>query len=132
MFSKKDRPSRDGLPPDKRLKQGLVDLFASNVISGPKAQELLADSAASGAQACKDLAPSASSAAHGHSARDLKRKILRHNLWPSLYKADIPVWDQKQNRLAVSSMSFLLPHEVVHVLAHLGSTAQLAQVDGLD
>ena len=133
MFSKRDRPSRDGAPAGKRLRDGLCDLFASNVISGPRALELLDDAQESGVRECRGMASSSSaSTKHRHAARDLRRRILKHSLWPSVYTAEVPTWDQKQDKLVATEMSFLLPHEVVHLMAALGDIEELTQVSGLD
>ena len=59
--------------PSKRLRINLSSLFCENVISGARAQTLLADAQSAGAQRVKDLQATADKNAH----RNILNKLLR-------------------------------------------------------
>ena len=56
MFHKRDKEYKEGIPPSKRLRSSLGDLFLSNKISGQRAQEIFSDAALAGASHVADLA----------------------------------------------------------------------------
>ena len=56
MFSKTARPyDASAVPPAKRLRRNLVDLYASNELSATRAQELMDDAADVGVEDCQTL-----------------------------------------------------------------------------
>jgi len=131
MLSKAARPyDPEELPPEKRLRRNLQDLLANNVISGSRAQELFNDAAAAGDRNCRPLTR------HGplshHAARDVRRRLLKHTMWPSLYEANIRCWNTKRQEEDVRKMWFLLPHEVLAVMHRIGSEAMLRDRAGFD
>ena len=64
MYSKRALPDREGMPPAKRLRENLTDLFLSNDVSGARAVSLFQDAAAAGAPCVKDLSKAAGGGRH--------------------------------------------------------------------
>jgi len=95
-----------------------VDLLASNVISATRAQELFNDASAAGDTNCNSLRSLGNITKNV--ARDLRRKLLKGNMWPKLYVANIRVLNTKEKIEEVQKMSFLLPHEVLGVMQKIG------------
>ena len=91
MHSKKKLPYDPGtLPPDKRFRANLSDLFLSGDLAAQRAHSLFADANAAGTHHVTDLA--GNKRPDGNSARDLLRRLRKSSHWPPLYWADIPVW----------------------------------------
>lgn len=129
MLSKTKRPyDAESLPPGKRLRANVQDLFASNTLSGRRIQEIINDAHDAGAVAMAPL--------HGrvdtNSARFLRRAFLRRNQWPGLYWARLRVRGKTSHNEEHQKCSFLLPHEFVEVLCRLGEKTVLLQTGGLD
>lgn len=130
MFSKNARPyDASALSPRKRLRRNIVDLMASNTISGARAQELLNDAWAAGDAESRRLVAKED---RRHAARNLRRHLLRHTQWPSLYTATIRVWDPARHAEAEEDVSILLPHEVLAMMVRIGSESALYAKGGLD
>ena len=116
MLHKTSRPYDPSLlPPDERLKRNIADLYASNVLSGARAVELLSDAAHVGAQACRRFRKRCKHARND--ARSLQRDLLKHNTWPKLYEAKVRVWDTKKSKMVEEWICFWLPHEILATLA---------------
>ena len=130
MLSKLSRPyNADEFPQAKSLRANLVDLFASNVVSGHRAQELFADAHAAGAANIGAL----SRRSHKkHACRDLSRKLLKLSAWPDLYMAKIRVWNTKVAKEEESCMAFLLPHELLARIAKFSTRQVLMSTSSLD
>ena len=96
MLSKKERPYQAAaLPPGKRFKHNVQDLFASNMVSGARAQELLQDAEAAGAELPWSLTKGSK---HTKNAtRDLGRRLLKKSLWPPPYQAKVRTWGYKHH-----------------------------------
>ena len=117
MLSKAARPyDPQQLPEAKRLRQNIVDLYSSNVISAKRAQELLNDAAAAGDRFSARVRGRMTK----NTARNLRRRLLKGNLWPPVYNARIRVWNTKAKQEEVQQLSFLLPHEVLAVIKSIG------------
>ena len=128
MLSKAKRPyTPSDLPPDKRLRANVTDLFVTNVVSGLRTQEVLNDIAGVAGSFAKDKRPLGTNA-----ARNLRRSVLKRTLWPSLYWARIRVWNCKKGIEDYKSCAFLLPHELLHTLNRLGLSEVLLCKEGLD
>ena len=82
------------VPPARRLRRNLGDLFLSGQVSGLRGQSLFADAESAGAEECEGLGRG--TAKHAH--RDLIRKLKKNNQWPPQYKADIRVKNPKTNQ----------------------------------
>ena len=120
---------RSELPPGQRLRHNIADLFSSNAVSGIRAQELFNDAAAAGDEAC---APLRSRGHGGHEARDLRRRLLKHTLWPESYKATCRTWNKRQHTVETTTISFLLPHEIMALIFRVSDAGKVYDVHGLD
>ena len=88
----------------------MVDLFATNAVSGHRAHDLFADAHAAGVAHTGDLGRRSHKK---HACRDLSGKLLKFSAWPDLYMAKIRVWNTKRAEEEESAMAFLLPHELL-------------------
>ena len=132
MFHKRARTQDSSRDPAKRFRQNLSDLFLGNEVSGARAQSLFSDAELEGAQHVSDLAAAgARGSLAGNAGRDLTRKLLRGKGWPSLYKAQLRVWDVHNQREVTTAMPMLLPHELIAALAKHNSLESLLVRDGL-
>ena len=131
MLSKSKRPyDAATLPADKKLKSNVQDLFANNQISGQRAQELINDIVGAGA---KGLERCVGNASRQNAARNLRRNFLKRCQWPDLYWAPVRVQNKKTHEEETQSIAFLLPHEILEVLARLaGNPEALYRRTGLD
>ena len=123
VLSKNKRPyDPSRLPPAQRARANMQDLFANNALSGSRAQELINDFAAAGAQGLRRLtgAPSRKNA-----ARHLRRGFLRRTQWPELYWAQVRVYNKRTHKEETQWLAFLLPHEILEVLARLATDREL-------
>ena len=93
MFSKTARPcDASAVPPAKRLRRNLVDLYASNELSATRAQELIDDAADAGVEDCQSLRRrnrATTTSKKKNCARDLRARLLRGCRWPRTYEAQI-------------------------------------------
>ena len=101
------------ISPNKRFRLNASDLFLSNTISAARAAGLFADAVAAGTQGVDDLAKIGS---RGNQHRNLLRKLLKRSKWPSVYFAQVPVWDKNKAEETVAWVPLLLPHEIVGAL----------------
>lgn len=130
MLGKRARPyRRHDLPPARRLRSNIADLFSSNVISGIRAQELFDDAADAGDETSAQLR---SQGLQGHEARNLRRKLMKHNMWPDSYKASCTVWNKKLQQEESTTISFLLPHELLALIARVSDNDKIYDSAGLD
>ena len=67
-----------------------------------------------------------------NTAKNLRRRLLKGNLWPPVYNARIRVWNTKAKQEEVQQLSFLLPHEVLAVMKTVGEDEVLYDVSGCD
>lgn len=130
MFGKRTLPyNPDSLPPARRLRANIRELFASNTLSGTRVQSLVNDMADAGADGIMDLRRGVSGA---HSARFLRGRFMKFNQWPPLYWARVRLKDPRSEAVAAEWLAFLLPHELVETLAKYSDPAQLCYTGGLD
>ena len=122
MFHKRDKEYKEGIPPSKRLRSNLGDLFLSNKISGQRAQEIFSDAALAGASHVADLAKGSDNPSverlerNPNAARDLARRLLKNCPWPTPYWAQIPVWDVQDQKASICKLPLLLPHEMLYAV----------------
>lgn len=129
MFNKRARAYGVGdLPPAQRLRHNIADLFAANSVSGVRAQELFNDAVAAGDVHSQPLRGQS----RGHEARDLRRRLMKHNMWPASYQANCRVWNPKLHREEVQSVNFLLPHEIIGAIAKVSQKETLLQTGDMD
>lgn len=132
MLTKRALPDCSGIEPKRRLRQNVVDLFLSNDVSSSRAVDLIQDASAAGAAHFEDLQRLAGAGAlKQNAARDLLRKVLRRSHWPKLYHAEVRAWDLKTQKATKVWLPFLLPHELVHVLAMRSSKQALLCQGGM-
>ena len=126
MFSKRGRPwEAEALPPDRRLRANLADLFVSNDVSAARAQSIFADAEASGARNVADLAKAGHTGKHKKNlARDLTRKLLKNSQWPRPYNAQVRTWNAKAEKVELQEVPVLLPHEIVWAMTKDESTSE--------
>ena len=95
MLSKTKRPyDPEALPPDKRLRANVQDLFANSLLSSKRLQELINDAAGAGASSMGCL----SRKDDKNATRHLRSKFLKRNQWPDVYWARIRVKDKKHRQ----------------------------------
>jgi hypothetical protein len=129
MLSKTKRPyDPAALPAEKRLRANVQDLFANNLLSGTRIQELINDAAGAGASSMDSLTRKEGK----NATRHLRSKFLKRNQWPNLYWARIRVKDKATQAEVTQSCAFLLPHELLDVLHRLGDRSMLHATDGLE
>jgi len=123
----------DEIPPAKRFRHNVADLFLSNELSGAKAMGLYHDAAAAGAANVGDLCRGAIPGKFAkNAARDLRRRLTKSKGWPGVYWAEIPTLDPKTSLPRTSSVALLLPHELIASLCRhiflqvLQTTAHMA------
>ena len=124
MFTKRSAPYSEELPASKRLRTNLADLFLTNTLPGNRAQSLFTDAHLAGADHFDDLHRTGSGK---NAARNLRAKLMRKLSWPSLYYAPIRLWDPRAQREVIQHLPFLLPHEILHVLAEHNTKEALLQ-----
>ena len=124
MFTKRSAPYAEDLPEKKRLRSNLADLFLTNTLPGNRAQSLFTDAHLAGADHFTDLHKTGSGK---NAARYLRNKLMKKLPWPTLYDAPVRLWDPRGQREVVQHLAFLLPHEILHVLAEHNTKEALLQ-----
>jgi hypothetical protein len=114
--------------PGARLRANVVDLFAQNVLSGKRAQDLCNDAADCGIAEFRSLKNTTGS----NQARHLRGKALKHCPWPDLYWAKVRCLDKRTQASTSQWVAMMLPHEYVMTLAKFGKEEVLYATDGLD
>ena len=101
-----------GGAPKKRLREDLLDLCLSNVITGQRAQRLFESGEASGASGLKDLAKYQGPKAK----RDIVRRAMKHNDWPKMYMANLPTLCPQTKEEIVTQVPMLLALQCISLL----------------
>ncbi len=119
MLSKRGLPfDADELPPSRRFRSNLGDLFLSNEISAARAQSIFADAVAAGTAHVADLARvGGRSVGRRNTHRDLLRKLLKGTKWPPPYWASLRVWNPTTQLEEQTWCPMLLPHELTRAIA---------------
>ncbi|CAE7267916.1 unnamed protein product [Symbiodinium sp. CCMP2592] len=120
MFSKPsvspaEASSRANRDAPRRFRDNVGDLFLSGAVPAKRARTIFEDADASGAAGVGDLA-GVGDTSHVH--RDLLRKLKKGKKWKSAMEFTIPVWNKKQCTAGEGKVKIMLPHEVVHSVAH--------------
>ena len=116
------------IPAAKRLRANFQDLYASNLLTAKRTQELLNDGAAAGATDCNTFVKQLSS----NTARNMRRKFLKNNPWPDDYVFDVPCLNRKTNKIVTSKMSMILMSEVLEGMADRGDVASMYCRESMD
>ena len=136
MWHKKHRSSDPEAPPGKRLRDNLVDLYASGEVAGERAQSLLDDAGdfarAMGSDELQDLKGKRTQGSSKNQERDLRRRLLRRSKWPPIYVAEVRCYSVKNKQETQQKVAFLLPHEVLGVLSEIGDLETMQQAGALD
>ena len=119
MFSKHSLPYDPAhVPADKRFRANASDLFLGNDISAARAASLFRDAAQAGTQHVRDLSRVGAQAGSGRNMhRDILRKMLKRNQWPSLYYGGVRVWNRQSQRIETQMVPVMLPHETLAAIA---------------
>ena len=136
MWQKRQHTRDAEAPPEKRLRQGLTELYGSGTLPADRTQEMFEDLGAYAAQAGRgdfqDLRQSRHEGSGKNAARDLRRKLLKNSKWPPMYEASVRMWVPKEKILKPRPVALLLPHEIVHALSTIGDFNTLVSNAGLD
>ena len=136
MWHKRHRAQDADAPAGKRLRDNLVDLYASGGIPGERAQSLLEDAGAFadelGAADMQDLRAHGGPGSSKNVDRDLRTRLLKRSQWPPIFIHPLRFWSVKQKLMVTKKVAFLLPHEVIGVLSEAGKEAVLTESAGLD
>lgn len=111
------------MPPEKRAKADVTELFLSNRVSGERASGLFRNMEAAGVKNLSGITRSyrAKTATVKNADRDLRTRLLRHNKWPKPYYIHIDCLDLKTGRQQKMWVPMWLPHEIVHCLSGASS-----------
>ena len=136
MSSKLSRGyGKEDVPPHKRFKANVGDLFLSNDISGIRAQSLCQDALDAGASASclKRMAMAGSWGRRpGNIAGDIGRQLkAKRTKWPPLYWAHVRVWDTKTPAERAHLMPMYLPHELARALCEKGWKEKLLETGNM-
>ena len=139
MFHKREKEYQEGLPPSKKLKANIGDLYLSNQISAQRAQEIFQDikDAGAGSADMKQLSKGLNSelakklGRNPNAARDLGRRLLKRCPWPEVYWCQIPVMDVKLQQETTCLLPMLLPHELIHTMLKHADKKDLLHRGGL-
>ena len=115
----------------RRLRTNLADLFLGNEISGDRAAGLFSDAREAGSAHVADLATTGASSSNAH--RNLLRRLKKNSLWPSIYEAEVAVWNPRTMTATRSIVPMLLPHEILATfLKERARNTQIFDHSGLD
>ena len=134
MLAKTKRPYNPAeLPAASRFRRNCQDMYADNLVSSSRLQELLDDAHDAGVDGLRDIRSNASSSwARYNSHKRLRRKFLKRTQWPDLYWARIRTLNVKTGNEQYQWVAFLLPHELLEVLQRLSDGRALQDSGGLD
>ena len=127
MYSKRPLPDRAYMPPERRLRANLADLFLSNEVSGSRVASLFEDASVANPRHVKDLA----NLGMPKATRNLRRKLMKRSQWPELYYAPVRVYDKTVDGEITVQLPMLLPHELIGRLVEVGSVQALLSQEGL-
>ncbi len=136
MFHKRAPPEQhEGDSEAKRLRIDIEDLFLTNAASAGRSQSLFQNAQRLASKANDHdvvLRKLSTKSRTKNLNRDYTRILMKGSSWPSIYYAEVRVWNCKRNRTDKILLPFVLPHEIVHQLeAKAMSTEALLNVNGL-
>ena len=130
MLSKRPKPYSENLPPAKRLAANVRDLYASNTISCRRTQMFVNDMEDASVQHLP--AKVRRNLDHKNLARNLRKGMLKHCMWPKEYIANIRVLDRRTGEEVEEKIAIMLPLEVLEMLLKLGDRHLLGQTSQMD
>ena len=117
----------------RRLSANLADLFAQNELSASRLQEVAADMHRVAPAHLRKLARyTGHKATNKNAARQWARHLLKGNLWPHLYWAEVRCLNVQTQVEEPSWVALRLPHEYVACLCKHGSVPALMGRSGFD
>lgn len=101
MQSKRSLPyDPNQLPPGRRLRENIADLFLLNTLPGNRSASIFADAYVSDRAEVRDVARAGARGMQpGNARRDLLRRLVRRSPWPRLYDADVRVWNNTSQQV---------------------------------
>ena len=136
MWQKRQRSRDIEAPPAQRLRSQLVDLYGSGELAADRTQELVEDAGDLAVEAGRpdfeDLRSRGMAGSAKNASRDMRRRLLKRSFWPPLYEAEVRMWVPREKAMKQRKVAFLLPHELVFVLASAGSLDTMVSTEGLD
>lgn len=105
-------------------RQSAVSTVLEGNLSAAKCRSLIHKATLAGAKGAENFARVGQAGRNRNVHRDFLRLARRNSLWPKLYYADIPVYDNKQEVIQMKSHPFLLPHEWLATALQHGSLHQ--------
>ena len=123
MWGKRRKNVDQACPsPGKRLKSRFLDAFARGESSAADLAGLMQDAAAAGVSSCYS-----SQCERNASCKTITHGFIKEGtLWPSTFRWPVPTKD------GFEDLEFLLPDEVLSVMATIGSLETLTSTAGLD
>ena len=112
MFSKRQKPYDEAVPPARRLSANIRNLYASNITSGRRAQTLINDANSAGVE---HLPAPVRDPDNKNLARSMRRSFVKYSKWPSEYEAKIRVLDIRTQVEKEDKVALMLPHEVLQM-----------------
>ena len=124
MYHKRQLPEDDPRATHARqLRSEYDDLFLGNTISGTRAHRLYDLNAKLGVKHMKKRAKASKD--KKHACRNLMRQITKGSMWPPVYAAWVDAYNPKTQKAVRMKLYFLLPHEVVYLMAAHSSSMDL-------
>ncbi len=135
MFQRNERPaSSSATAPEVALEDDVHDLYADNVLSAAQATFLKEKARLAGVQfsSKQPRLGGNKKKKKKNAARNLKRKIRKHDKWPDPYWFDARVHDKKKDTEVTKRMCILLAHEVLETLWKYGDKDILLLTNNFD
>ena len=106
------------MPETKRFRADVTNLFLSNQLPGDRTLGLLQNAELAGARNVSNLTKSyrAKPPCVKNASRDLRRRMVKHCVWPKPYYVEIDCLDVKTGGTKKMWVPMWLPHEIVHCL----------------
>lgn len=123
MYKKRALADLSQVPPDKRLREDMVDLFLGNQVSAQRAARMFQNAQLAGAAHVKDLQVRGETNAR----RDLMQKVRKGCKWPSLYYIKVRGQHFRTQEPQEMTLSMLLPHEVLFCMMQVQEKEALLQ-----
>jgi len=130
MFSKHRLPkTSDGEAPNVAFQEDVEDLYAENLISANRCQQLLGKAHKAGV---KVLKKTVKQLFKKNAARSVLNRRLKNTKWPDKYWAEVRVWDKKTQSEGKQWICIHLIHELLDTIFQLGLKEVILSEDMLD
>ena len=133
MLSKNQKPyDPNELSAQERLRRNIVSLGSSGTLTGKRQAELVQDVHGVDRSVFGDFAFRLDEQRPDHAVQSMRKAFRKGSAWMQDYHADIRTVNPKSGREEISSLAFHNPHEIMAVLADLGTLDLISSKDGLD